>query len=394
MGINLFTCMNILKWKQFKLIRILSLLVGICAMIFACSSKGKNISVEVPQSNGPSMKGVCWVGGDSIAIHNFDQLLQVGGNWISQTPFGWQPQYDKPDIRLNNDRAWWGEADRGLAHTTKLAKQKGIKTILKPHIWLRTDGKWRSDIEMESKQEWEAWFQNYEVFIMHYAKLAQELDIEALCIGTELYITTRDHPEKWRSIIKNIRAVYDGQITYAANWYKEYEEITFWDDLDFIGIQGYFPLSTKDNPSKQDVIKGWAKHKKRIQKISEKYNKKVVFTEIGFKNTADSAKEPWTWPQQLDNNTVVKSDETQVMCYEAMFEALWHEPWVDGFFIWKWFHTTYRHEDFAIYFKERQARRDSFNKARNRRSRPQVYFTPQHTEALQVLSKWYSSEEP
>lgn len=364
------------------------------AMVLACGFKGKNNNSVITNSSPPSMKGVCWVGGDSIAMHNFDQLLQIGGNWISQTPFGWQPQYNKPELRLNNERAWWGEADKGIIHTTNLAKQKGIKTILKPHIWLRTDGKWRSDIEMQSKSEWEQWFQNYEAFIMHYAKLAQQLNIETLCIGTELYITTRDYPKQWRSLIKKIRNVYDGQLTYAANWYKEYEEITFWDELDFIGIQGYFPLTKKEHPSKKDILKGWDKHKSSIEKISKKYGKKVVFTEIGYKNTADSAKEPWTWPQQMESSKVQISDETQVFCYEAMFESLWNESWVDGFFIWKWFHTTYRHQDFDLYFTKRQARRDSFNKARNRKIRPKVYFTPQHTKALEILSKWYSNQKP
>jgi len=363
-------------------------------MILACGSQGKNSKEVIDKSASPSMKGVCWVGGDSIAMHNFDQLLQIGGNWISQTPFGWQPQYNKPELRLNNERAWWGEADRGIIHTTNLAKQKGIKTILKPHIWLRTDGKWRSDIEMQSKSEWEQWFRNYEAFIMHYARLAQQLNIEALCIGTELYITTRDHPKKWRLLIDKIRDVYDGQLTYAANWYKEYEEISFWDELDFIGIQGYFPLTKKEYPSKKDIMKGWKTHKSSIEKISKKYGKKVVFTEIGFKNTADSAKEPWTWPQQMDPSKVQISDETQILCYEAMFESLWNESWVDGFFIWKWFHTTYRHKDFEVFFAKQQARRDSFHKARNRKIRPRVYFTPQHTRALEVLSKWFSDEKP
>lgn len=364
--------------------------------ILACkvSSDRHDSSPSMNQNHHPSMKGVCWVGGDSISHYNFDDLTSAGSNWISQTPFAFQPDIYGPELRMNTDRAWWGETDRGIAHTTQLAKQHGVKVMLKPHIWLRTDdGKWRSDIAMKNEADWQAWFANYEIMIMHYAKLAERHQIESLCIGAELYQTTKQHPEKWRAMIKRIRSVYSGQLTYAANWYQEYEELSFWDALDYIGIQAYFPLSNSENPSKAELKSSWRKYKKSILKVSEKYNKKVVFTEIGYKNTADSAKEPWTWPQNMDKATVVASNELQVTLYEAMFESLYHEEWVDGFFIWKWFHTTYKYKDFKEYLLAREARFDSLRRVRKWRDRPKVYFTPQHTPALDILTLWYTKHQ-
>lgn len=347
--------------------------------------------LSVNENHTPSKLGVCWVGGDSISHHNFDDLIELGGNWISQTPFAWQPDIYGPELHLNNERAWWGEADRGIEHTTALAKSKNIKTMLKPHIWLRSEnGKWRSDLEMKNAEDWEKWFGNYETMIMHYARLAERLDIEALCIGTELYQTTNQQPERWREIISNIRQVYHGELTYAANWYKEFEDIEFWDELDYIGIQAYFPLSNKDSSSKDEFLKNWVKHKRAMYKVSKKYGKKIVLTEIGYKNTADSAREPWSWPQNLDKASVIKSDETQIALYQAMFESLYHEEWIDGFFIWKWFHTTYRYQNFEEYFIAREARYDSLRRVRKWGDRPKVYFTPQHTEAKQILKQWYS----
>lgn len=340
----------------------------------------------------PSMKGLCWVGGDSVAMHNIDQITDIGTNWISQTPFGWMSGHDSPEIILNNDRAWWGETDRGIVHTAKLARSSGVKTMLKPHIWLRRgNGKWRSDIEMKNDAEWEQWFESYQSWILHYAFLAEENEIEALCIGTELYQTTKQHPDKWRSIISDIRKVYSGQLIYAANWYKEYEEITFWDDLDYIGVQAYFPLSKRENPSKDELIKSWKKHKKGLEKISNKFNKKIVFTEIGYKNTVDSAKEPWTWPQDMDHSIELNED-IQSKCYAALFEAMWEEPWFDGLFIWKWFHTTYKHEDYESYFGAWNKRKKEWSKKKNKGLGPTVYFTPQKDKALYLISDWYTTK--
>lgn len=360
----------------------------VLAAIVAFTTFEVSERVTMDMNHSPQMRGVCWVGGDSIASHNFDPLLDINGNWISQTPFGWMDQHDEPKVHMNTEQAWWGEADRGIIHTTQLAHQKGIKVMLKPHIWLmNSNGKWRHDIGMNSSEEWDQWFESYANFIMHYAKLAATYNIESLCIGTELYTTTSQHPDKWRAIITEIKKVYSGQLTYAANWYKEYEEITFWGDLDYIGLQSYFPLTMNSNPSVSELNKGWKKHKKSIRNVAERFNKKVILTEVGFKNSADAAIEPWTWPQKLDASKVTRSDETQANCYQAMFESLWHEPWVDGFFIWKWFHTTHRYIDSEAYWKERQERRAAYYQKKS--GSPTIYFSPQQTEALEVLHEWY-----
>lgn len=372
--------------------------IALCALglLIGLSFLERDDEYPVKWSDSQKMKGVCWVAGDSITHHNIDDLVHVGANWLSQTPFGWMGDYQLPEVVMSTNRVGWGESDRGLKHTALLAREKGVKTMLKPHIWLRSrDGKWRSDIAMTNEQDWEAWFDNYGTLILHYARLAEESNMESLCIGTELHQTTKHHPEKWRKLIREIRAVYSGQLTYAANWYKEYEDITFWDDLDFIGIQAYFPLSNHKMPSKKKLIRSWESHKKDIGKVAKRYNKKVVFTEIGYKNTDDAAIEPWSWPQHLDTEEVALSEQTQLACYQALFESVWNEPWMDGIFIWKWFNSSYRHDDIALYFEERSQR---WNRRRQERGqepieRPQIYFTPQLTRAKEELRQWYSRSQ-
>ena len=50
--------------------------------------------------------------------------------------------------------------------------------------------------------------------------------------------------------------MYSGKLTFGANWYLEYEDVTFWDDLDYIGIQAYFPLTKKENQGVDELVKG------------------------------------------------------------------------------------------------------------------------------------------
>jgi len=377
-----------MRYNKFAYHTLIAISVMLSSLI--CSPNHRRTDAEV-RTSPPAMKGVCWVAGDSIATHNIQQITDVSVNWMSQTPFAYMEGHDTTEIRSNFDTAWWGENDRGIIQTAEMAREAGIKTMLKPHIWMHTsDGKWRSDIAMNSEEEWQQWFASYEEWIVHYAELAEKGSIEALCIGTELHQTIK-RTEAWRSIISKIRKVYNGEITYAANWYQEYEDVQFWDDLDYIGIQAYFPLTDKHNPSKKKLMEGWEKHITAMEQLAERYNKKIIFTEIGYKNTSDTAHEPWVWPRSLDS-TVVRSDKAQIICYEALFESFWNKPWFNGLFIWKWFHTTYKHDNYDDYFAEWDRRREEYAARRNRKDRPLIYFSPQRTGAIDVMSEWYHKE--
>ena len=359
-----------------------------------------------PNSDGPAleketrpspdkMRGVCWVAGDSIVGHNFDELLQNHVNWISQTPFALQPAYNQPELNFGSQRVQWGERDVGIAHTASIARGNGIRTVLKPHIWLRHSGdKWRSDIAMTSDDDWQKWFDNYTAFILHYARVAEEARIDMLCIGTELYHPSTKYPGQWRQMIRSIRKVYSGKLTYAANFYKEFEQVTWWDALDYIGIQAYFPICTRDNPSHRDLTDGWRPHIQSIEKVYRTYQRPVIFTEIGYRNDQAAAREPWTWPSQLDRDSIIVDDALQARCYEAFFNQCWKADWMGGVFFWKWFHGSWRFETRADYVAYRQRRRDSLIAAgvdtrRYSGRAPKIYFTPQGREAELVMREHF-----
>lgn len=342
--------------KKYALLVFLTLLIGSFILI--------------PDSTHiPIYKGVCFVGSRSVDEADFIRLAEKKVNWISQTPFGWQSDYNKPTLRMSTGRnGLWGESDEGITETTRLAKKYGIKTILKPHIWMRSRGtdKWRSDIAMENEADWDEWFSKYTTFIMHYAELADRIGIEALSIGTELHQTVLQKPEEWRKIIKKIRTVYSGKLTYSGNWYKEFEDVTFWDDLDFIGVQGYFPISENAHPTVEEMKRGWENHIPQLRALNKKYNKQIVFTEIGYKSSPKTAVTPWEWREDVADSEQEISLKTQADCYEAFFQTFWTESWFDGVFFWKWF-PNYRFES-------------------NRRM---DLFTPQYKPAEKVMEKWF-----
>lgn len=312
-------------------------------------------------------RGISWVGSGPVSREHLTPISEVGSNWIVQTPFGWQRYHNSPNLRLSTSAHLWGETDEGLIVTARHAHQQQLKILLKPHIWLTRspDGKWRSDIAMKDEKAWALWWKNYHKFMLHYARLAEEQGMAALCVGTELAATV--HLEKeWRNLIAEVRKVYSGKLTYAANWYDEYERVPFWDALDWIGIQAYFPLAQNPDASVEELVQGWQPHLQQIAKIANQFQRPVLFTEVGYRATPDAAIEPWLWPKrgQIATDQGLAVQET---CYEAFFKAVWPQPWLLGAYIWKW------HPHLQL----------------QKPSNPSIGFTPQHKPAMDVLKRYY-----
>lgn len=332
-------------------------------MLSSCSRLSSN---NQSYSSLGKQKGVCWVGGrQPVSKSDFDQLMKCGVTWISQTPFGWQSDLSSPVIEFQNDseHMWWGESASGITRTTELAKAEGIEVLLKPHIWTRNG--WPGDINMKSESDWKKWFQQYTKFIVNYANLAEQLHVKILCVGTELHFASKREGD-WRALIDTVRQVYHGQLTYAANFNEEYEHIKFWDALDFIGIQSYFPLAQKEDAELADLIAAWDLHLKSIERTQASFSKPVIFTEIGYKSTNDTAIEPWRWPQKDDMDQA--STAMQAKCYEAFFQTAWKREWLVGAYFWKW----YPHNDSRMM---------------------EVDFSPQGKEAEHVMAKWFTKED-
>lgn len=108
--------------------------------------------------------------------------------------------------------------------------------------------------------------------------------------------------QSWRNLIGEVRKIYKGKVTYAAN-FDNYHEVAFWDDLDFIGINAYFALRDankniqKPQAMKRALEKGWMDVFAQIDAFRKKEqleNKPMIFTELGYINRKNTTIEPWT----------------------------------------------------------------------------------------------------
>jgi len=279
------------------------------------------------------VNGVSFVASRNKATQkSVNPVLNVNASHAAVMPFGFIRSVQSPEIIFDTDRQWFGETKRGAKQYITLLHQNGIKVMVKPQIWI-WHGEFTGHLKMDAEADWKKLEASYEAFILAYATLAQDTKSEFFCIGTELEQFIANRPEYWKSLIGRIKEIYKGKLTYAANW-DEYSRTPFWKDLDYIGIDAYFPLSEERTPSIEELRIGWQPHKEKIASLAATVQKPVLFTEYGYRSTDFAAKRPWMVDR--DSNMAVNFD-AQCNATQALYDEFWREDWFAGGFIWKWF---------------------------------------------------------
>jgi hypothetical protein len=257
-----------------------------------------------------------------------EKLSNLGVNAVSLTPFTYMRNTRSPaPFPFSNGTG--AENDESIVHAATFARKLGLAVMIKPHVWVR--GSWPGEVEMDGDEEWDLFFDYYWRWIRHYAVLAEMYQAEILCVGVELSRTTIEHEVRWREIFGRVRQLYGGLITYAANWGDEVEQISFWDGLDFIGVNFYYPLAEDRDPSDVDLRKGVDRALDRIDEVARRWGKSVVITEVGFTSTPS----PWIKPYERDRRAP-PNEKSQARCYRAFGSALAEREGYAGVYWWKW----------------------------------------------------------
>ncbi|HTK81673.1 MAG TPA: glycoside hydrolase TIM-barrel-like domain-containing protein [Bacteroidota bacterium] len=318
-------------------------------------------------------------GGDRNSLGTM--RAQVNNNWVALAVFEYQSSTVSPDIAPNTsgtnplNGAPWATTSTldDLREGVREARANGMKIMLKPQVDLYS-GDWRASVIPDERG---LWFASYTAMIEKYATLARELNIEMICIGTEYIGATQPkYTAQWRAMISKIRALYPGKLTYAANWsgnsqigivLPEFQQVDFWSDLDYIGVDAYYPLTDFPN----DTIPTFAAAMYRalsssgaIDAVASQKGKPVLITEIGIQSVRGALAAPWDYSLGA-GPTAVADSSVQKFYYQVFIDAFGKQYWCAGMFWWHW-------ESVA-----------STNVSTN--------YTPESKPAAETLRLWYSS---
>ena len=263
-------------------------------------------------------------GWDSIEP-TLDRIEELGATWVAIHPYAWIGDDGTVHFRELDPEAPPASIARPIAE----AHRRGLKILIKPHLgYWHSRFSWRGEIAFDSPEDWDRFFRTYEAWITQLAAASREAD--GYCVGTELDATLA-HESAWRRIIASIRQATSAPLSYAANW-ADYRDVPFWDAVDVIGVQAYFPLSESRDPSEDELRAGWIDILSEIEDYAAKRDRHVIFTELGYDQSHLAAARPWD--PRRDGEAAA---ELQARCLRVALELIEDEPRVIGAFLWKWF---------------------------------------------------------
>lgn len=313
--------------------RIMIVIIIISSSLLLLFVNGHLFSNDSYHKETTLVKGLSFVAPrDSFTSNPFLDIKKIEANYISVIPYAFMRQDDPNVYYRGTEKRWWGESPEGVLTSIKMAHDHHLSVMLKPSVWMHRA--WTGDIMFEQASDLEIWKKTYRKYILGFAKMADSLDVDIFCIGNEFKQLVFKHPDYWYDLIDQVKVVYDGKITYAANW-DAYQKVAFWDALDYIGINAYFPLSEKHNVSKKDLIASWKPIERKINHTATAFGKPVLFTEYGYLSVDGTTHNTWELEKKMHDLPI--NEAAQAQAFDALYSVFWEKDYWEGGFIWKWY---------------------------------------------------------
>jgi hypothetical protein len=218
--------------------------------------------------------------------------------------------------------------DCAVAAALTEARRQGLEVFLFPIVSVRerTLGEWRGTLR---PARWDRWFEAHERFLLHYARLAERHGAALFAVGSEL-LSTEGRRADWSRTIARVRESYRGKVVYSANW-DHYRMVTFWDLVDYVGVNGYYEVAKPGGASVEAMTREWGRIRARLEDFARRVGKPLLITEVGYPSVRGGARWPWHYGRQAE----VDVDE-QARAYRAFIETWQGARSLEGVFFWNW----------------------------------------------------------
>ena len=237
------------------------------------------VGLSVALAAGELIEGIYLAGWEkspySTAVDGLKELVDLGVEWVG--------------IQIPCREGRGSPVLEEVRDLVRAAKTMGMKVLLVPRL-----GQRNASVDLGADEAtWATWFRSYEELLLPYVELAQEEGVEIFCVGRELGGTVRLR-EEWTRLIRDVRAVYQGSLIYAAGWRGEMWDVSFWDLVDYIGINAFYPLTGRFAPTLEELIAAWKRPLNSLGCLARREGKRVIFTELGYRSVDGAARAPST----------------------------------------------------------------------------------------------------
>jgi hypothetical protein len=260
--------------------------------------------------------------------HLIDEIADHRAGWISLFFNMYQQNAESVEIAPATRSI---DQERMLRRATAQARARGLKVMLFPIVLLSEAGErdWRGNLR---PRRLDRWFANYGAHVERLARLAEEIEIDALCVGSE-FSSLEGEADRWRALIARVRERFGGKVLYSANW-DHFDLVPFWDAVDYIGLSGYYELTDTNEPTPAALVAAWSAARDDILDWRRRAGlaAPILFTEIGYANQDGTNVRPWDYTADAPPDPA-----EQAMGHEAFIRA-WHgREELAGVFFYNWF---------------------------------------------------------
>ena len=298
---------------------------------------------------------------DQALDHALAIAPRIGANWVAVTPAIFLTQINPTPV--------WGAKHPGLSMTDDdfyaafidAAHDRGLKVLQSeqdaPDFSITSDDMALWNESRDTAAYWDEWFNQWEPWAVERAARAEKFGVDMFSpfvwasdtFKPEIY---PEYAERWLDLIDAIRGVYTGQVALSVSFFRP-DLLTFVDSVDAVitGISStYFPkqLGMPNDPSITEVIESaeWMMTNARDQFAGSD-------ADFYYLLGAHSADGQTTSEDVNELATFVPDFQEQAIYYEALFQLIAREDWVDGVFIGvvDWFDQFARPEE-GIYFDQ------------------------------------------
>ncbi len=199
--------------------------------------------------------------------------------------------------------------------------------------------------------------QSYTEYVLHYARMAEEENVELLGIGTEMDTAIHVSQAEWlKELLRQVRAVYKGAVTYDQHYsavqhegrtFSEPDPQYWWQlagvpsdiwtlDFDYIGLSVYDIAARAGAPNDvADLTSRLQAFFEQVEAAHRKYGKPVLFLEFGQPNLDPALL------GKPDTETFMKAPvqagyQLQTDFFTSFFSIADKYDWLQGGFIWEY----------------------------------------------------------
>lgn len=240
-----------------------------------------------------------------------------------------------------------------LSEAISYARSLGLKVTVKPHY---LSSKTQDHLAYPAYQPPDifAFFDSLRVNLLEHARLAEATGATRLVLGTELggHLTGPEWRFMWQKIIREVRQVFHGSLTYSATVDTEWKTsraaneaafVSFWESVDEVGVNIYPKLSRAADPGIADLERAYRGNDAGddvvafVRALAARTNKPMLFMEHGFRSLGANYWDTGSWGDKgnrVDNQAQVKLLEASLNVWEREGAG-----WLKGVFLWE-IHAT------------------------------------------------------